>query len=101
MRVLIVLGMLVTQVLSFGQWLHYPTPGAPRKADGTITLDAATPRLADGKPDLLGIWHTQAINRCVPATGQFCVAEIGGSPLALDVSKGIAGGLPLRPMETR
>jgi hypothetical protein len=42
-------------VAGFGQWLHYPTAGVPRKADGTPNLTARAPRLADGKPDFSGI----------------------------------------------
>src|SRR5437016_14566109 len=38
------------------QWLHYPTPGIPRTADGKPNLSAPAPRTADGKPDLSGIW---------------------------------------------
>jgi len=37
------------------QWLHYPTPGMPRTADGKPNLSAPTPRMADGKPDLAGV----------------------------------------------
>ena len=37
------------------QWLHYPTPGMPRTADGKPNLSAPPPRTADGKPDLSGI----------------------------------------------
>jgi len=39
------------------QWVHYPTPGIPRTADGKPNLSAAAPRTADGKPDLSGIWR--------------------------------------------
>ncbi len=38
------------------QWLHHPTPGIPRTADGKPNLAAAPPRTADGKPDLTGLW---------------------------------------------
>jgi hypothetical protein len=38
------------------QWLHHPTPGIPRTADGKPNLTAAAPRTADGKPDLSGLW---------------------------------------------
>jgi len=38
------------------QWIGYPTAGVPRKADGSVDMHAAAPRLSDGKPDLSGIW---------------------------------------------
>jgi len=38
------------------QWVHYPTPGIPRTADGKPNLAARAPRTADGKPDLTGLW---------------------------------------------
>ncbi|MBV9770037.1 MAG: hypothetical protein JOZ32_10740 [Bryobacterales bacterium] len=39
------------------QWIHYPTPGIPRTADGKPDLSAPAPRTADGKPDLSGLWR--------------------------------------------
>ena len=42
-----------------GQWLNFPTPGAPRTRDGKPNLSAPAPRALNGKPDLAGIWHVQ------------------------------------------
>ena len=95
--VFVIIAVLGTPGLGFGQWVHYPTAGVPKKADGTPDLTAPAPRLADGKPDFSGIWHAAAINQCVPATGAFCGLEIGGSPLALNIGKDLPGGLPYQP----
>ena len=40
------------------QWFTYPSPRAPRTANGEVDLSAATPRLPNGKPDLSGVWMT-------------------------------------------
>jgi hypothetical protein len=77
------------------QWLHYPTPGVPRTADGKPRLSAPAPRAADGHPDLSGIWDIEH-NRICPSSG--CV--FNDMPIGedfMDIGWSLKGGLPYQP----
>src|SRR5262245_46437269 len=99
LHVLFFLVMIGAPVTALSQWLNYPTADVPRKADGTPNLTAPTPRLQNGKPDFSGIWHTARRIPCTPELGRFieCGAEIGGSPLALNLGQDMPDGLPYQP----
>jgi len=43
----------------WAQWASYTTPGIPRRPDGKAMLSAPVPRIANGKPDLSGIWEAE------------------------------------------
>src|SRR5215467_7794110 len=55
-RAALALALLTMSGAAYGQWDPYPWKRMPRKADGTIDLNAATPRTSYGKPDLSGFW---------------------------------------------
>jgi hypothetical protein len=99
MLLLLFIAALAAPDAGFGQWVHYPTADVPRKTDGTPDLSAPAPRLANGKPDFSGIWHTARRNPCTPDVSKFiaCGNEIGGSPLARDLGLDLPGGLPYQP----
>lgn len=86
------------------QWVNYPTPGVPRRADGKADMFAATPRTADGKPDFSGIWTTAEPNRRPEGSGSSDYADSPADPGAITASRQMAnigvdlpGGLPYQP----
>jgi len=95
---------------SGAQWFTYPSPRAPRTANGEVDLSAPAPRLANGKPDLSGVWMT-AEPACV-VRGVLPVSELlklippertcpprtaSFSRQSINIGIDMPGGLPYQP----
>src|SRR5258707_4989507 len=72
-RVAMAAALLALPFPLFAPWLHLPTPGIPRTADGKPNLAAAAPRTADGKPDLTGLWEAPVDS----AVGNIAARNVG------------------------
>ena len=90
------LALLVSSPL-MGQWLHLPTRGVPRNADGSPNLTAPAPRTADGKPDFSGMWVASDGIACDPAVRGVQCAELPVPRQAVNLALGLPGGLPYQP----
>src|ERR1051326_2049005 len=53
------IGVVLLGACAQAQWLNEKFADAPRKADGTIDMSGAVPRV-NGKPDLSGVWQVEA-----------------------------------------
>lgn len=114
---LVLLSTPLAPVPLAAQWLHYPTAGVPRKADGKVDMFAAAPRMADGKPDFSGVWttgepydrrsHGLSSPKDLPSPRDpqgYPLAQTPGDPTAIVGSRQMAnigvdlpGGLPYQP----
>ena len=89
---LIALAALAATTAARAQWPEFPSPDVPRTADGEVDPDGPVPLMADGHPDLSGLWTGRS------PFGQSEEAN-DGPPLASFryIGANIEGGLPFQP----
>src|SRR5690349_10267299 len=78
------------------QWASYPTAGLPRKADGTVNMSAAAPRMSDGKPDFSGFWTSDEVDPRRPDVPPN-PHDATTSRRMINLGVELPGGLPYQP----
>jgi hypothetical protein len=78
------------------QWVNYPTAGVPRKADGKVDMSAPAPKLANGKPDLSGVWTSDEGDPRRPGVPPN-PHDATTSRRMKDLGVDLPGGLPYQP----
>jgi hypothetical protein len=85
--------LLLTLTPIGAQWLDYPTAKVPRTPAGFVNLGAPTPRTADAKPDLSGLWQSDNTRPCPP---EGC-ADMRTAEEFFNFGASLKGGLPYQP----
>ena len=88
----ILLGTSLACTSANAQWIGYASKDVPRNADGTVNIKAPVPRMANGKPDLSGIWIADRTPEGEETPSS--VDNIQSSRQMANLGVDIAGGLP-------
>jgi hypothetical protein len=103
---LVVTAAVLASAQLTAQWVNHPTPGVPRRADGKVNVAAPAPRLANGRPDLSGLWMTAEPNRGAGRGTPTPVnvpdeagdqRNVTASRQMRDIGVDLPGGLPYQP----
>jgi hypothetical protein len=110
MALIVVVVVAVTTGPLSAQWFKYRTPGVPRTRNGEVNLSAPAPRLANGKPDLSGVWMTaepscgvggptpvSELAQLAPASRKCPIRGATMSRQGINMGVDLPGGLPYQP----
>lgn len=90
--------LLAVPGTSAAQWPKFEPKGLPRTADGKVNLNAPTPRMPDGKPDLSGVWETAPPPRSArPVAAEGTGEAPPGGSIFFNAGAQTPGGAPYRP----
>jgi hypothetical protein len=85
--ILCAISITALPVAAKAQWQDVKTAGIPRLPNGQPNLTAPTPKTADGKPDLSGIWEPNGIKYLINIAADLKPAEIPFKPEAEGIYK--------------